>query len=308
MHRTITASVPAQATRALVDKIKDIENVLSVQVTTGDSIKPPGDVVTVHLLNRSSDDVLRALAETAQHGELTVATGLADSLSHPGKQHLIDNDVDEGIWEEMESGLVHHGRLTINYFMLMVLGGIIAGAGLGHEPVHAMVAIIAASIIAPGYEPLAKIPLAVVLRRWPILRHALVSAAVGYVAFVASAAITVRVLVAVGDVAPSAIAVSSFIHGLIDPPIGLMLISAAGALAGAIMITSFREVVLAGPLIAVALIATAAVVGAGIALADPGLIFGGLKRLALDAFLVIALGLLLFGAKRMTTHRRDPIV
>src|SRR3954447_2437599 len=101
MHRTITASVPAKTTHSIVEKFKAIENVLSVSVSEGDSVKPPGDVITVHLLNRASDEVLRTFADAAKDGEITIVTGLADSLSSPGKQHLIDNDVDEGIWEEM---------------------------------------------------------------------------------------------------------------------------------------------------------------------------------------------------------------
>src|SRR5947209_13818739 len=40
---------------------------------------------------------------------------------------------------------------------------------------------------------------------------------------------------------------------VIDPTAGILVISAAGAAAGAIMITAFRETVLAGPLIAIAM-------------------------------------------------------
>jgi hypothetical protein len=284
MHRSITASVPATATAELVERLTPIDHVLSVAVSKGESVKPQGDVITIHLLNRGADDVLRTIADA--HGEITVVTGLADSLSNPGKQHQIDNDVDEGIWEEMESGLVHHGRLTINYFILMMLGGVIAGAGLGGEPIHAAAAIIAASIIAPGYEPLAKIPLSLVLRRWPILRHALISVVVGYTALVMVAALTIFALTHIGEIAAGEIA----------------------TLAGAIMITSFRETVLAGPLIALALISTSAVIGAGFATLNIELLIGGLKRLLLDSSFVILLGLIVFGLKRFTTHQRDPIV
>lgn len=263
--------------------------------------------MTVRLLNRASDEVLRALADAGENGDISIATSLADSLSSPGKQHLIDNDVDEGIWEEMESGLVHHGRLTINYVLLMIPGGMIATAALAAEPIHAAAATIAASIIAPGYEPFAKIPLALVLRRWPILRHALISVLVGYASLVLAAAITATVLVWTGDVTGQAISGSSFVKEIIDPDTGMVLVSAAGALAGATMITSFRESVLAGPLIALALISTAAVTGAGVAIGDIPPIIGGLKRLVLDASFVVLLGFVLFGPKQMTTHRRDPI-
>lgn len=64
----------------------------------------------------------------------------------------------------------------------------------------------------------------------------------------------------------------------------------------------------AGPLIALVLIATAAITGAGVAIGEIGLVVGGLKRLGLDASFVVSLGFLSFAAKRLTMHMRDPIM
>lgn len=87
------------------------------------------------------------------------------SLSDPSHQHAIDHDIDEAIWEELETGLRHQGRITSNYLLLMAVGGIIAAAGVLAELAVATVAYVASAIIAPGFEPVAKIPLGIVLRR-----------------------------------------------------------------------------------------------------------------------------------------------
>ena len=48
-----------------MENLTRIKHVLSVAVSEGESKKPPGDVVTVHLLNRGSDEVLRAIGDGA---------------------------------------------------------------------------------------------------------------------------------------------------------------------------------------------------------------------------------------------------
>lgn len=50
------------------------------------------------------------------------------------------------LWEELETGLRHQGRITSNYLLLMAVGGIIAAAGVLAEPAVATVAYVASSI------------------------------------------------------------------------------------------------------------------------------------------------------------------
>ena len=68
------------------------------------------------------------------------------------------------------------------------------------------------------------------------------------------------------------------------------LVGAGGALAGLVIITSFREAVLAGALIALALVPAAGLIGVGLAAGDPVVALGGLKRAAADIGLVVVLG------------------
>ena len=65
MHRTIELTVPSAATPTVLQQLEDLEHVIGLSVERGASIKPPGDVVTVHTLNRGADDVLK-IAEQAQ--------------------------------------------------------------------------------------------------------------------------------------------------------------------------------------------------------------------------------------------------
>ena len=51
--------------------------------------------------------------------------------------------------------------------------------GLVMEGTSQAIAFVAASIIAPGFEPIAKIPMGLALRRWDVARTGLKSAGVG---------------------------------------------------------------------------------------------------------------------------------
>ena len=58
MHHTIELGVPATATDELLDTLNDLDGVLSLSVERGASIKPPGDMITVHALDPTAADWL----------------------------------------------------------------------------------------------------------------------------------------------------------------------------------------------------------------------------------------------------------
>ena len=87
-----------------------------------------------------------------------------------------------------------------------------------------------------------------------------------------------------------------------------LLVSACGVVAGVTMIAAYRRSVIAGALIATVLIPAAALVGAAIAAAEGGLVVSGLKRLAIDAAILLVLGVGVFLIKQSTVHHRAPLV
>ncbi len=87
-----------------------------------------------------------------------------------------------------------------------------------------------------------------------------------------------------------------------------LIVSACAAIAGVLMLTSYRRTVIAGPLIALALIPAAAAIGAGVAAGRLQIAWSGLTRLALDALLILVLGAVVILVKQLTVHRRQPMV
>lgn len=308
MHHSIELSVPTDATDDLLAALAEHEGVLNLSVERGAAIKPPGDVVTVHALNRSVDAVLAEARHAYAHGPTAVVTSGIDSFVVTGAQKAIEDDADESPWEEFERTLRHHGRLSINYFLLMALGGAIAIAGLLSPPVPQTLALAASAVLAPAFEPVAKLAVALLRRSGYAIRRSLVSVLVGYVVIAAAGGLGFLVLRALGMVSPTLLATSEGIHMVVDPTSADWLVGAAGAVAGLAIITAYRQAVLAGALIALALVPAAALAGAGAVSGDTVLLLGGLKRTAVDMALVIVLGGAVILVKDRFVHRhRTPL-
>ena len=165
MHTEIEIIVDSSHTDELIQDLQQMDEVISLSVVREASIKPPGDVFTVHALNRGADKVLRLADAARKQGQVSVSTAELTSIIDPEHERKVANDIDEALWEEVETDLRHQGKLTVNYVGLMALGGAVAATGFAAESAAQAISFVAASIIAPGFEPLAAIPIGLVLRR-----------------------------------------------------------------------------------------------------------------------------------------------
>ena len=112
MHRTFNVSIPPSCTGPLIDQLQAMPDVIGLSVERGTSLKPAGDVLILQVLNRGTDDVLQCIATRCQGQPFSIATSELASLIDPSNHYRIEKDYDEAIWEEMEAGLRHNGRLT----------------------------------------------------------------------------------------------------------------------------------------------------------------------------------------------------
>jgi hypothetical protein len=307
VHRVIDITVPSDRSDQLIAALDTIEDVVGLTLHRSASVKPRGDVVTVHALNRATDQVMSAAASALQAFPYTIVTAEVASISDPEHQKRIDADVDEAVWEELETGLRHQGRLTANFLLLMALGGIIGAAGAFTEPAIAAVAYVASAIIAPGFEPLAKLPLGVVLKRGEVIRAGALATIVGYAVLAAAAGATWLVLSRVAGVEASAFLDGDVLKHTIHPSPELLTIALAGAFAGVLIQASYRRSVIAGALVAMRLIEAASVAGISLAMGRLDLAAASGTRLAVDAGFVLAAGVLVFGLKQLMVHRRAPL-
>ena len=307
MHRTVQITASVGATQSLLAELRAIDGVVGLHHQPGASIVPPGDVITVHSLNRATDLVMKAAKNARSLGPLSVVTAEIASMSDIDHQAAIDNDVDEAMWEELETGLRHQGRITANFLLLMALGGIIGAAGALAEPSVASLAYVASAIIAPGFEPVAKIPLGIVLGRREVFASGMISTIAGYALLMIAAGSTYLALAALHVVEPKAFLEGDALHHVREPGALLLMIGAAGAVAGVVIESAYRRSVIAGALVALSIIEAASTAGIAGALGRWDIMGEALGRLAIDGLFILVAGIVVFGGKQLLVHRRAPL-
>ncbi len=202
----------------------------------------------------------------------------------------------------------HQGRPTANYLVLMALGGAVAASAFVATGSPQTISLVAASIIAPGFEPLAKVPVGLALRRWSVVGRGLWSVGVGYLTLALAAALVFALLRLAGGGTTAELLGNPETRVLTDPTLREVLVSSFAALAGITMVVAYRRSVIAGPLIALAIVPAAAMVGVALAAGSPTLAYQGAERFILDVVLIVAWGALLVALRQVFVHHRKPIV
>jgi hypothetical protein len=308
----LTFQGDADGIGTLARDIVALDGVIGVVHGRNESLKPPGDLLQVDVLNRQADEVLRRarkhLDDRAR--KVTVVISQTNAVIDRDQVALNETDADEALWEEMESDLRNHGRVSTNYVLLMALGGAIAAVGLFADPVEQAIAFVGASIIAPGFEPIAKLTQGLVLREAKICGRALLSLAVGYGVLLALACVVTLGLSALAG--PGALQAK-----LLAQPVlrifthleaGSLVTSGCAAVAGILMVVSLRDLYVVGPLMVLLPISGVSLIGAALALGQPRVAWGALGRVGVDFALIVALGAAVFYWKQHRFHRRRPLL
>ena len=308
MQRTVQVATPGDRTDQLIRQLEPLDEVIGLSVQRGGSVKPVGDVLTINALNQGIDEVLRRVAETCQGTNYSIATAEQASLINQQYDSIIENDIDEAIWEEIETGMRQQAHITVNYMLLMAIGGAIATVGLVLEPGPQAVAFVAASVIAPGFEPLAAVPLGLVVRNAHTVWRGMRSALIGYGVLILAAALTFALLRGMNITSEMEFVLNAEVNSLSHPTAKEITVSFCGTLAGAIIIAAYRRSIIAGALIAMVIIQSAAMIGVSVVCGRWNLALEGAERFGLDIAFVFVSCFVVFAAKQALIHKRKPIV
>jgi hypothetical protein len=190
----------------------------------------------------------------------------------------------------------------------MALGGVIAGAGFFLEPMSQTIAFVGASVVAPGFEPLAKLTQGLVLRKMAVCGRALISLTVGYGVLLAAAFLVAVGFAVFGDTDVHAVVLKQpMVAQLTGLHAAALVVSAGAAVAGFIMVVSLRDFYVIGPLMLLVMISGVSLVGVALAVREPGIALGALGRVGADVILILVLGALIFIWKQRQVHRRRPL-
>ncbi len=146
------------------------------------------------------------------------------------------------------------------------------------------------------------------LRRWSVVGRGLWSVGLGYLTLALAAALAFAILRLMGVGTTGEFLGNPETRVLTDPTLREVLVSSSAALGGITMVVAYRRSVIAGPLIALAIVPAAAMVGVALAAGRPMLAYQGAERFVLDVLLIVAWGVVVVALKQAFVHRRKPIV
>ena len=300
MSRSVTITLPAAKRRQLVPDLETAQGVISISVLPDASVKPQGDVLLVSTTNEGMQSVL-GLLERHDVGEgASVETSEPRSLISPTAQEQLDKESNEGSWPEMAALLRRDTNITLNYLLAMFFAGFVAGVGLLSDTLHI---VVGAMVLAPGFEPLIRIPLGLIGKEARAWKQGLQSTVVGYLILMAGGALAWPL---VGLVKPEAL--DLFARPWVQywsnlTWTGVFLALAAGA-TGAAIVSAQRAVLTTGVMIILALIPSMGVVGLALADLDLALAGRGALRWAVDAACVLVSGGSVFLLKLAIVRRK----
>jgi len=181
--------------------------------------------------------------------------------------------------------------------------------GFSGCPVPRALALAASKIIALAFEPVAKLAVGLVRSSGDTVRRTLVAVGGGYVVLAVVGALAYLLLHRLGMASPEALATSEGVKMVTHPTAADWLISAGGAAAGVVIVSAFRQAVIAGALVALALVPAAALVGASVVAGEMAIALEALWRVGLDVLLMVLLGVaVVFLKQRLIHHNRRPMI
>ena len=299
MPRTVEVVLPLGRAEELLPPVRALEGVVAVLLQHGGAVEPPGDVLKVVVSNDAFGRLLELLRQPDGRPPALLTTAAVESLVVPDHQDLINAEGNETGWEELAALLRDETALSTNYLLLMALSGGVAAAGLWSNQ---LILVIAAQVIAPGFEPILRLPLGLITKSRGLAKVGAASTASGYLSMAVGAAATLGILALVEG--PKQWAGNGLVDAFADIPRYGMVVSLLAATAGALALCTQKTVFFTGVLIALVLVPTTALAGMAVVTGRWMLAGRAFAHWSLDAAAVLVMGSLVLGLKQLFRHRR----
>jgi len=290
--RSLTISMPTEDAVNLVEELSSFDGILTLSRQAQASVVPPGDVVTVEVLDRRIPQLFALLNRygAGTDDSVSVTTSEPTVVVSASSAAELASDPSSASFEEVEGLLERESTMGVNKVAAMIAAGAIAAAGLLTNSVHL---VIGAMVIAPGFEPFLKVALRV---SGPTrsFRRGFFDIGVGWVALLAGAAAG-AVILRLAGISPDLALGGYLAQGtLVDYWRTLTwsdtLVAVVAAAAGTILVIANRALLTGGVMIALGLVPGATLLGIAAMEADPSLAADGALRWAHDALIVTIVG------------------
>ncbi|MEO5833153.1 MAG: DUF389 domain-containing protein [Nakamurella sp.] len=269
---------------ATVDMLTADPAVSGLAVMRGASVMPPGDVVWADVAREAANEVIDRLRQLGVHRDGTIhiepvqawisRSGFAAERLAPG------SSADAVVWADVVQRSYDDSELNWTYLSFMSLATLLASIAI---VLDSQVLVIGAMVLGPDFGPVAALGVALVRRRWTLLRLAVRTIALGFGVAIAGA--TALALIARGfgwittDDIVSARPGTGFIY---TPDKWSFVVALIAAAAGVLSLTSAKVGGLSGVFISVTTVPAAGNIALAIALGAGDELWGSALQLIVN--------------------------
>ncbi|MDJ0388324.1 DUF389 domain-containing protein [Roseomonas sp. E05] len=300
MSRRLELSMPTELRGRILEGLHGLPGVAGIALQAGASVDPPGDVICVEATNEASLKILKMLDEMEAFTRGSITLSEPTAIIAPPHLAELDRQGSEAAWEEVGEQLRRGTNVSGNFLLLMGLSGMIAAFGLTSDTLHV---VVGAMLIAPGFEPLLRIPFEA-MGRQRIPRGGLLSSLAGYLALVAGAAAALPAALLLTGRETAELPALQWVQYWSSIQVSGVAVSLLAGAAGATIIAARLTVFATGVMTALALVPSAALVGMGLASGHLGLAWAAAQRWGIEVLCVLFAGGLVIALKRFIWHRR----
>ncbi len=307
MTRMVQITAPGPKVDEIIALVRGMDGVLQVQAQRGVSLQPRGDVLSLMVTNERLLPLMAVLdgLGVTDSAEQAVAISAPRAFVSVSAREALGEERSEVTWEEMETELAKESNMTSNALAVMLVSGLLAGIGIGTGALHLMMA---AMLIAPGFEPFTRIALGLVNHSRSALRG-LRAAAKGYFAVFLGAGLATLAL-KILDVEPftgaeAYLPTAALVAYWTSLGGTALVVTIAGTVAGTLLVASNRAVLTAGVMLALSLIPSISIAGMALAMGHWELMLDGLWRWLVEVVLVGLFSIVTLAWKRARVQRRD---
>jgi uncharacterized hydrophobic protein (TIGR00271 family) len=272
----------------------DTENVLSLleadsavsglSVIRNASVRPPGDLVLADVAREGANDVIDGLRGLGVHrgGSLhvePVATWLSQA-GYEAERRTPGSSADSVVWSDVTQRAYEDSELNWTYASFMTLATLIATIAI---VLDSQILVIGAMVLGPEFGAVAALGVALVRRRYTLLRRAVRTLLAGF-----TVSILITTLFALAAKALGWIAIDDVTgprpgtHFIYFPDKWSFIVAVIAGAAGVLSLTSSRTGGLSGVFISVTTVPAAGNIALGLAFGAWSEVWGSTLQLALN--------------------------
>ncbi|MEU1425568.1 DUF389 domain-containing protein [Nocardia sp. NPDC005746] len=281
LHLRILA--PATLTDPVLEVLDD-DAVTGLVVLRGAAVRPAGDLITAQLAREAANDVIQRLRDLRVHQEGSIEVEQVGTwLSRSGFEAEVrtpGSSSDSVVWAQVAQRAYDESELNWTYLSFLTLAIVIASIAIVTD---SQILTVGAMVLGPEFGPIAALGVALVRRRFVLLRLALRTLVFGFVAAIGVTIVLALLARALGWITEAQVTgprpATAFIY---TPDKWSFIVAVVAGAAGVLSITSAKSLGLAGVFISVTTVPAAGNIALGVAVADGATVWGSVAQLLVN--------------------------